>query len=52
MGSLTLSGIIFGHDIERFAHLSAKYLVEIGLMGEKSLILLLRILLKSFLQKS
>ena len=35
MGSLTLSGIILGHDIERFAHLSAKYLIEIGLIRRK-----------------
>ena len=31
-----LSGII--SDIERFAHLSAKYLIQNGLMGEKNLV--------------
>ena len=30
--------IIFGGDSERFAHFSAKYLIEIGLMGEISCI--------------
>ena len=30
------SGIIFGVDSERFAHFSAKNLIEFGLMGEKS----------------
>ena len=30
------SGIILGEDSERFAHFSAKNLIEIGLMGEKS----------------
>ena len=29
------AGIIFGRDIERFAHFSAKNLIEISLMGEK-----------------
>ena len=29
-------GIIFGGDSERFAHFSAKILIEFGLMGEKS----------------
>ena len=32
---LTIStGIIFGGDCERFAHCSAKNLIELGLMGE------------------
>ena len=30
------TGIIFGRDIERFAHFSVKNLIENGLMGEKS----------------
>ena len=30
------AGIIFSGDSERFAHFSAKNLIEIGLMGEKS----------------
>ena len=30
------TGIIFGGDSERFAHFSAKNLIEIGEMGEKS----------------
>ena len=30
------AGIIFGGDSERFAHFSAKNLIVIGLMGEKS----------------
>ena len=30
------AGIILGGDIERFAHFSAKNLIEIGQMGEKS----------------
>ena len=30
------AGIIFGGGSERFAHFSAKYLIEIGSMGEIS----------------
>ena len=30
------AGIIFWGDSERFAHFSAKNLIEIGLMGEQS----------------
>ena len=30
------AGIIFGGDSERFAHFSAKNLIEFGMMGEKS----------------
>ena len=30
------AGFIFGRDIERFAHFTAKNLNEIGLIGEKS----------------
>ena len=33
---LTLSQIFFGEDSERFAHFSAKNIIEIGLMGEIS----------------
>ena len=32
--SITYAGIIFGGDIERFAHFSAKNLIEISLLGE------------------
>ena len=28
--------IIMGQDIEKFAHFSAKYQIEIGLIGKKS----------------
>ena len=30
-----MTEIIFGGDIERFAHFSARNLIEIGLMGDK-----------------
>ena len=33
---VTLTGIIFGGDSERFAHFLAKNLIEFGMMGEKS----------------
>ena len=32
----TYAGIIFRGDSERFAHFSAKNLIEFGMMGEKS----------------
>ena len=34
--TIGILGIIFGRDIERFAHFSVPNLIEIGSMGEKS----------------